>query len=127
MPIRTNATSAAPINCLLSLTLACSSDLCSNLLNTSQEKSVKNQNNVCSSNSKRSPKMWSPIEKIVKVASVKPIPIKNHERQSSTLFLNSLNRAPVKKTKANPSKPAATANAKSAMNGDSSPAEAKNF
>ena len=115
------------MNCLLSFTLACSSDLCSNLLKTTQEKSVKNQNKVCSSSSKRSPKIWSPIEKIVKVASVKLIPIKNQERQSSTLFLKSLNRAPMKNTKAKPSNAAATYNAKSAMNGDSSPAEAKNF
>ena len=99
----------------------------SSLIKATHEKRVKNQNKVCSNNSNLSPKIWSPIEKIVKVISVKTIPIKNQALEVSIFFFKKYNNAPVKKTKAKTSNPAAIINAKLAIQGDSRPAEAKNF
>ena len=59
--------------------------------------------------------------------SVKTIPMKNQVREVSIFFFKKYNNAPVKKTKAKTSNPAAMINAKLAIAGDSNPADAKNF
>ena len=46
--------------------------------------SEMNQNSVCSSNSNRSPKRWSPIEKNVNVIMVNSTPTKNQFRAKSS-------------------------------------------
>ena len=59
--------------------------------------------------------------------SFKTIPIKNQALEVSIFFFKKYNNAPVKKIKAKTSNPAAIINAKLAIQGDSRPAEAKNF
>ena len=64
---------------------------------------------------------------MVNVTRVKIMPKKNHNREVSNLFFRKCRRAPANKTNANTSKPAATIKAVSAIMGESSPADAKNF
>ena len=55
-------------------------------VNTNHEDRERNQKRVCSSNSKRSPNQWSPMEKKEKVVRVSSVPRKNHFLDASRSF-----------------------------------------